>query len=256
MSVFNDNFYLDNRTRIKSAEEFLSHLFKYYKPKSLVDVGCGRGAWLKVAQNLGVNNLLGIDGKWNKEKLILKNTKKSKVKFIYKNLNHFFKAEKKYDLAICLEVAEHLNSSSAVNLVKSIINLSNAIVFGAAYNMQGGVMHINEREHSYWGKLFLNNNFIVFDIFRPNLWKRNNISFWYRQNTFLFIKKKSKIIKILNKNNIYPLSNTDFMDCIHPELFYRRVGEQGIKYHVKKIISLLIKKIKKIFSICFVKSML
>jgi hypothetical protein len=256
MSVYNDNFYLDNRTRIKSAEEFLSHLFKYYKPKSLVDVGCGRGAWLKVAQNLGVNNLLGIDGKWNKEKLILKNTKKSKVKFIYKNLNHFFKAEKKYDLAICLEVAEHLNSSSAVNLVKSIINLSNAIVFGAAYNMQGGVMHINEREHSYWGKLFLNNNFIVFDIFRPNLWKRNNISFWYRQNTFLFIKKKSKIIKILNKNNIYPLSNTDFMDCIHPELFYRRVGEQGIKYHVKKIISLLIKKIKKIFSICFVKSML
>lgn len=245
MSVYNDNFYLDNRTRIKSAEEFLSHLFKYYKPKSLVDVGCGRGAWLKVAQNLGVNNLLGIDGKWNKEKLILKNTKKSKVKFIYKNLNHFFKAEKKYDLAICLEVAEHLNSSSAVNLVKSIINLSNAIVFGAAYNMQGGVMHINEREHSYWGKLFLNNNFIVFDIFRPNLWKRNNISFWYRQNTFLFIKKKSKIIKILNKNNIYPLSNTDFMDCIHPELFYRRVGEQGIKYHVKKIISLLIKKLKK-----------
>ena len=248
MSVYNDNFYLDNRTRIKSAEEFLSHLFKYYKPKSLVDVGCGRGAWLKVAQNLGVNNLLGIDGKWNKEKLILKNTKKSKVKFIYKNLNHFFKAEKKYDLAICLEVAEHLNSSSAVNLVKSIINLSNTIVFGAAYNMQGGVMHINEREHSYWGKLFLNNNFIVFDIFRPNLWKRNNISFWYRQNTFLFVKKKSKIIKILNKNNIYPLSNTDFMDCIHPELFYRRVGEQGIKYHVKKIISLLIKKIKKKYS--------
>jgi len=256
MSVYNDNFYLDNRTRIKSAEEFLSHLFKYYKPKSLVDVGCGRGAWLKVAQNLGVNNLLGIDGKWNREKLILKNTKKSRVKFIYKNLNHFFKVDKKYDLAICLEVAEHLNSSSAVNLVKSIINLSNAIVFGAAYNMQGGVMHINEREHSYWGKLFLNNNFIVFDIFRPNLWKRNNISFWYRQNTFLFVKKKSKIIKILNKNNIYPLSNTDFMDCIHPELFYRRVGEQGIKYHVKKIISLLIKKIKKIFSICFVKSIL
>ena len=44
MSVYNDNFYLDNRTRIKTAEEFLSHLFKNYKPKSIVDVGCGRGA--------------------------------------------------------------------------------------------------------------------------------------------------------------------------------------------------------------------
>jgi hypothetical protein len=246
MSVYNDNFYLDNRTRIESAEAVLSHLFRYFKPKSLVDVGCGRGAWLKVAQNLGVNNLLGIDGQWNEGKLILRNTKKSKINFINYDLNHFFKVDKKYELAICLEVAEHLNSSAAVNLVRSIINLSDTIVFSAAYNMQGGVMHINEREHSYWGKLFLKNNFIVFDIFRPNLWKKNNISFWYRQNTFLFVKKKSQVIKILNKNDIKPLSNTDFMDCIHPELFYRRVGEQGIKYYIKKIISLLIKKIKKI----------
>jgi|688.fasta_scaffold450246_2 hypothetical protein len=246
MSAYNDNFYLDNRTRIKSAEEFLSYLFKYFKPKSLVDVGCGRGAWLKVAQNLGVNNLLGIDGQWNKEKLILRNTKKCKIDFIYKDLNYFFKVDKKYDLAICLEVAEHLNSSSAINLIKSIINLSDTIVFSAAFNMQGGVMHINEREHSYWGQLFLKNNFIVFDIFRPNLWKKNNISFWYRQNAFLFVKKKSKIFNILIKCNINPLSNTDFMDCVHPELFYRRVGEQGIKYYIKKIISLLIKKIKKI----------
>ena len=90
MSVYNDNFYLDSRTRIKSAEEFLSHLFKYFKPKSIVDVGCGRGAWLKVAQNLGVNNLLGIDGQWNNKKLILRNTKTSKINFIHKDLNFFF----------------------------------------------------------------------------------------------------------------------------------------------------------------------
>jgi SAM-dependent methyltransferase len=246
MKIYNDNFYLDNRTRIKSAEKLLSHLFIYFQPKSLVDVGCGRGAWLKVAQNLGVNKLLGIDGQWNKDKLILKNTKKSKVNFIYKDLNHFFKIDKKYELAICLEVAEHLKGSSAVNLVKSICNLSDTIIFSAAYNMQGGVMHINEREHSYWGQLFLKNNFFVFDIFRPYLWKKKKISFWYRQNSFLFVKKKSKIFNILTKCNIKPLSNIEFMDCIHPELFYRRVGEQGIKYYIKKIISLLIKKIKKI----------
>ena len=107
-------------------------------------------------------------------------------------------------------------------------------------------MHINEREHSYWGKLFLKNNFYIFDIFRPYLWKNKNISFWYRQNSFLFAKKDSKVFDIMIKNNIYPLFNMDFMDCIHPELFYKRVGEQGIKHHIKKIISLLIKKINKI----------
>jgi hypothetical protein len=246
MSVYNDNFYLDNRTRVKSAEEFLSHLFKYFKPKSLVDVGCGRGAWLKVAQNLGVNNLLGIDGQWNNKKLILRNTKTSKINFIHKDLNFFFKVDKKYDLAICLEVAEHLNRSSAINLVKSIINLSDTIVFSAAFNMQGGVMHINEREHSYWGQLFLKNNFFVFDLFRPYLWKNNNISFWYRQNSFLFVRKNTKISNILIKNNINPLSNIEFMDCVHPELFYRRVGEQGIKFYIKKIFSILTKKIKTI----------
>jgi hypothetical protein len=44
MSVYNDNFYLDNQTRIESAEAVLSRLFRYFKSKSLVDDGCGRGA--------------------------------------------------------------------------------------------------------------------------------------------------------------------------------------------------------------------
>jgi 2-polyprenyl-3-methyl-5-hydroxy-6-metoxy-1,4-benzoquinol methylase len=92
---------------------------------------------LKIAQNLGVNNLLGIDDQWNERKLILRNAKKSKINFINYDLNHFFKVDKKYELAICLEVAEHLNSSAAVNLVRSIINLSDTIVFSAVYNMQG-----------------------------------------------------------------------------------------------------------------------
>ena len=55
----------------------------------------------------------------------------------------------------------------------------------------------------------------------------------------------TKVLSGLVPLNINPLSNTDFMDCIHPELFYRRVGEQGVKYYIKKIISLVIKKIKK-----------
>lgn len=33
-------------------------------PGSAIDVGCGTGAWLKAAQELGVGPILGLDGDW------------------------------------------------------------------------------------------------------------------------------------------------------------------------------------------------
>ncbi len=31
-------------------------------PDSLLDAGCGTGTWLRAAQELGVNNIFGVDG--------------------------------------------------------------------------------------------------------------------------------------------------------------------------------------------------
>ena len=50
----------------KSAKKYAELLFKLFSPTSVVDIGCGRGAWLKAFKEHGVKKCLGIDGDWNK----------------------------------------------------------------------------------------------------------------------------------------------------------------------------------------------
>ena len=70
MKIYNDKFYGDSNTRLVSASEILNFVFDIEKPNSILDVGCGRGAWLRVAKELGVETVYGIDGKWNDGKNI------------------------------------------------------------------------------------------------------------------------------------------------------------------------------------------
>ena len=68
--------------------------------------------------------------------------------------------ERKFDLAISLEVAEHLKSSSSEDFVQSLTTLAPMILFSAAIPHQGGLHHINEQWLEYWGDLF--NKIILF----------------------------------------------------------------------------------------------
>jgi SAM-dependent methyltransferase len=235
INKYNDKFYGDNSTRLESASEILNFVFNIVKPNSILDVGCGRGAWLKIANELGVENIYGIDGKWNDGKNIDK-------QIIYRSLdlNKNFTLENTFDLTICLEVAEHLEKNSSDNLISSLVKTSDIIVFSAAFKYQGGVNHINENLHSYWANLFLQYNFVPFDIIRPVIWSNDKVSYWYRQNTFLYLKKGSSKFEDLSKKYNY-LKNSKLMDSIHPEMFFRKIEEQTVRYHAKEII----KKIKK-----------
>ncbi len=57
-----------NSGAIKSAEKVLPIVIENLRPQSVLDVGCGQGAWLHVWQKLGVPDITGIDGDYvNKE---------------------------------------------------------------------------------------------------------------------------------------------------------------------------------------------
>jgi hypothetical protein len=53
-------------------------------------------------------------------------------------------ARKRFDLAISLEVAEHLPEGSAGALVSTLIEAAPVVVFSAAIKGQSGTNHINE----------------------------------------------------------------------------------------------------------------
>jgi SAM-dependent methyltransferase len=54
------------------------------------------------------------------------------------------------DLALCLEVAEHLPPPMGETLVRFLIRQAENIVFSAAHPGQGGTGHVNEQPKQYW----------------------------------------------------------------------------------------------------------
>ncbi|KAF2516801.1 class I SAM-dependent methyltransferase [Flavobacterium zhairuonense] len=132
----------------RAANEVVPLIMNLLQPKSVVDLGCGIGTWLKVFIDNGVNDVLGIDGDYLDKKLLKINLQNFK-EF---DLEKLYKSSRKYDLAISLEVGEHLNFKSADNFVKSLTGLSDTLIFSAAIPFQGGQNHINEQKPDYWIK--------------------------------------------------------------------------------------------------------
>jgi len=82
-------------------------------PRSVVDVGCGLGAWLAVFAEHGVDDVLGIDGPWVDRTLL----EIPPGAFRVADLHEPIEAERRYDLTLCLEVGQLLEPAAAALLV-------------------------------------------------------------------------------------------------------------------------------------------
>ena len=248
-SNYNDQFYKAlTEGAYYSAKPFVSILSNLsINPKKVIDVGCGRGPWLKAFSDSGSKELVGIDGDWVRQEDMLD----KKIKFHSIDLNSSViqnPINKKFDLAMSLEVAEHLKPEQAINFVNYLISFSDTILFSAAFSGQGGTDHFNERPHSYWAKIFITKGYLPYDLFRSKVWENQDIEVWYRQNTFLYLKRDSKFEKKFKEKGIKYISELSLMNCIHPDLYQLRVEEsnklsQSILKLRKLTISGLIKRI-------------
>ncbi len=219
-AIYDESFYEKQVGRsLHSARRYLSHLWTTLQPKSVLDVGCGRGAWLKSCHELGAARLWGLDGDWNSQSLMIDDA----IEFRSIDLNKPFSVPDKVELTISVEVAEHLEPKSAPQFIQCLTDSSDVVLFSAAYLNQGGTNHINEQQHSYWAKLFATHCFYPFDLFRPVFWGHEDIDFWYRQNVFLYVRKDSSEWQLVTNSGYKDMSNIDFMNCIHPDaLNFRR----------------------------------
>jgi len=236
MSIYSDQFYLNQvQGAYLSGREYAEELFDLYVPQSVIDVGCGRGAWLKAFSDAssirGVQqHLVGVDGPWNsKDDLILK-----EIEFFSVDLNELvsLRVDRKYDLLISVETAEHIERSSTQGFIDGLCKLSDVIVFSAAYEEQGGLYHVNERKHSDWAKFFAKNHFVPYDYFRPKLWGSSKVQYWYQQNCFLYVRKGAWLEEIILTQHGPGIKNFHFMDCVHPEAFNNRSSLLGNLKHV------------------------
>lgn len=167
----------------RSAEVIVPILLELFGLKSVVDVGCGTGAWLSVFQELGIEDILGIDGEWIDRRAL----RIPPEKFRAIDLSRSFKLSRKFDLAMSLEVAEHLPASSAETFVDTLVSLSPVVLFSAAIPGQGGTHHVNEQWPGYWARLFESRGYLAIDCIRRRVWDNAHVQWYYAQNALVFV---------------------------------------------------------------------
>jgi SAM-dependent methyltransferase len=231
---YTDDFYdgLISGT-LRSAARYVDFLSTLYRPMSVVDLGCGRGTWLKAFRDGGAKKVVGFDGPWNTQT----NMVDQAIEFHAVDLNKPISTDRmeRFDLAISLEVAEHLEASSASTFIDSLTRLSDVILFGAAFTLQGGTGHINEQPHTYWAQKFALHGYEPYDLFRPLFWGDEDVEYWYQQNIFLYVRKNSPIAGLLSSAGHPAMKNIKFMDCVHPTLYLERIQEVSIGAHIKRL---------------------
>ncbi len=195
---------------LKSPSIIVPYLIEKFHPTSVVDVGCGLGGFIKIFLDNGVNDVIGIDGNWiDRSKLYI-----SENFFKEQDLEQRFSLNKKFDLVLCLEVAEHLSALSSDIFVENVISLGDIIIFSAAIKNQGGQNHINEQPVNYWIEKFCRQDFVFYDVFRNEFWNNIGIDWCYKQNLFLVAKRSVNISKY------YPsaVPQQKINEYVHPEL--------------------------------------
>lgn len=213
-STYNAGFYKDlEDTSYASAMRVLSVVFDVLKFKSIVDFGCGTGAWLRAAQELGSElgsvRALGIDGDWVKPGMLVSNS----IEFKPMELEKPIRLSETFDLAISCEVGEHLSEARADGFVADLCAASPRVLFGAAIPSQGGSAHINEQWQSYWANKFIANGYTPIDIVRPQVAKYGDVLPWYKNNILLYVRNEeaAELYKSLVIENKYKLFLTDLV---------------------------------------------
>ena len=191
--------------------------------RSALGVGCGVGAWLSVLREKGVADLAGVDGAWVDEKLL----KIPSETFRRADLSAPLNLERRFDLAISLEVAEHLPPARAEGFVAELTGAADFILFSAAIPFQGGYGHANEQWQSYWADRFARRGYVVRDWVRPRLWTDAAIPVWYRENLLLFVAERRVPELAPAPDGLADAALP--LDVVHPEAYLSKVDPDSLR---------------------------
>jgi hypothetical protein len=167
-----------------SAKQIVPILLKICPTESVLDIGCGRGAWAAVWAVLGVEDIQGVDGDYVEPYPLLRLNNR----FSAFDLGKHFNLGRMYDVVTCFEVGEHIDPLNAGIFVDNIASHGDVVFFSAAVPGQGGEFHINEQPLDYWVNLFRLRGFDLFDAVRPQLIGLPDIEPWYKYNMLLFVR--------------------------------------------------------------------
>jgi SAM-dependent methyltransferase len=186
----------------------------------VVDVGCGRGEWLRTLVQGGATVAIGVDGDWNAPAFAEDDT----IEFHSCNLATATSADllarvgtDRFDLAMSVEALEHLPAPAGAQVVAALVAWSDLVLFSAAVPGQGGRGHENEQWQSAWAREFATHGYEPYDLIRPALWDRDSVEPWYRQNIIVYSPTPPF-------EGATP-TPAERLDIVHPAIFEQRRQE-------------------------------
>jgi SAM-dependent methyltransferase len=219
-------FEIEKRTALDAATAIVPAVLDLVPARSVIDVGCGKGLWLSVFAERGVARVVGIDGDYlDRSRLAI-----DPASFIAWDLNQPLGRLQlgRFDLALSLEVGEHLLPSRADSLVDDLCGLADVVLYGAAIPKQAGEHHVNEQWQSFWVAKFAGRGFLAYDVLRPKIWGAANVPYWYKQNTIFYVKSGSPAHENFARH--FPAPSSSMFDVIHPDLYWQRIhAKRGLR---------------------------
>jgi SAM-dependent methyltransferase len=168
-----------------SAQVVVPLLLDWFAPASVIDLGCGVGQWLATFAAASVKEIRGVDGDYvDRQQLAI-----PAQQFTAHDLSQPYRPQQRYDLAMSVEVAEHLQPAQGAALVRSLVEAADVVLFSAAAPHQAGVKHINCQWPAYWTDQFRGHGYAAVDALRRRIWNDTRVDWWYRQNALLYIRQ-------------------------------------------------------------------
>lgn len=214
-AIYDEAFYRRQQEGSRrSARVVVPTILDLVGPRSAVDVGCGVGTWLSVLLERGVADVLGIDGSYVDRHLLAIPADR----FRPADLTRPLPAERGFDLALSLEVAEHLPPERAAGFIDDLTRLAPVVVFSAAIPHQMGDGHINEQWPSFWYRHFRRNGFRAFDVLRDPIWNHPEVEPWYAQNLLLYVREDT-VSRLPKLDGARAVDDPATLDRVHPVLY-------------------------------------
>lgn len=190
-NVYTADFYDLIRPGVRrSAARLVPQMAEWYyeasgQPEALpavLDVGCGEGWWAREWVEGGFANMaVGADGNWGGA--AIRDADRPGLHFGTINLAIVEpQPAYSYDIALCLEVAEHLPNPD--DLLAYLRTTAPVCFFSAAIPGQPGADHISCRWQHEWAATFEDAGWFTSDRLRRRIWTDPEIEWWYRQNLF------------------------------------------------------------------------
>lgn len=219
---YDAGFYANLETGTRASAEVIVPLLLTLVPaRSVVDVGCGLGIWLAAFAANGVTDFHGFDGPYvDPSSLHI-----PRERFTPVDLNQPLSVGRRYDLALSLEVAEHLQPGRGDGHVDQLTRLAPVVLFSAAVPGQGGTGHVNEQWPEYWAERFAARNYRAVDAIRPQLARSSaRVDFWYTQNILVYVEA-SRLSSYPQLGPSAAVTRADSLAWAHPTL-YESVREE------------------------------